>query len=173
MAGLLFGGPAIVTSLMDVVGRSRENTLTFSDGAPHPTPFLRTFLSCELLRRMGFDDDAKALRAMWKQLYPKPSAQSIPRAMLATFDEACALVVDTICYRRFETLGNKSLSEVIRFEKKEQVMIEEAARRLATGNDPGVVPERFLIAAARIAFDRKLARPGVITDHFYRELARR
>ncbi|HEX7809021.1 MAG TPA: hypothetical protein VF608_09855 [Thermoanaerobaculia bacterium] len=173
MAGLLFGGPAIVSSLMDVVGRSRENTLTFTEGASHPTPFLRTLLSCELLRRMGFDDDAKTIRAMWKQLYPKPSAQAIPRAMLATFDQACALVVDTICYQRYATLGNKTLAEVIRFEKKEQAMIEEAARRLATGTDPGVVPERFLIAAARIAFDRKLARPGVITDHFYRELARR
>jgi len=52
-------------------------------------------------------------------------------------------------------------------------MIEEAARRLAAGVDPGVVPERFLIGAARVAIDRKLARPGVITRNFYIELARR
>lgn len=173
MAGLLFGGPAIVSSLMDVVGRSRESTMTFTEGAPHPTPYLRTFLSCELLRRMGFEDESKTIRATWRQLYPQPNTASIPRAMLTTFEEACALVVDTICYRRYETLGNKALAEVIRFEHKEQVMIEEAARRLATGTDPGVVPERFLIAAARIAFDRRLARPGAITHHFYRELARR
>ncbi|HEV7571279.1 MAG TPA: hypothetical protein VGQ21_07235, partial [Thermoanaerobaculia bacterium] len=49
----------------------------------------------------------------------------------------------------YETLGNRTLAEVIRFEAKEQVMIEEAATRLANGNDPGVVPERFLIPAAR------------------------
>jgi hypothetical protein len=173
MAGLLFGGPAIVASLMDVVGRSRANTMTFTEGAPHPTPYLRTFLSCELLRRMGFTADAKAFRNAWNRLYPRSESAQIPRAMLATFAEAHALVVDTICYTRYAELGNRSLAEVIRFESKEQVMIEEAATRLANGNDPGVVPERFLIAAARLAFDRKLARPGIITTNFYRELARR
>jgi hypothetical protein len=52
-------------------------------------------------------------------------------------------------------------------------MIEEAARRLATGTDPGVIPERFLIGAARVALEQRLARPEVIADNFYRELARR
>jgi len=173
MAGVLFGGPAIVASLMDVVGRSKANTMTFHDGAPHPTPYLRTFLSCELLRRMGFDADGKAFSKAWSRLYPLSASAQIPRAMLATFDEAHRLVVDTICFSRYEQLGQRSLAEVIRFEPKEQVMIEEAAVRLASGNDPGVVPERFLISAARLAFDRGLARPGVITRNFYSELARR
>jgi hypothetical protein len=52
-------------------------------------------------------------------------------------------------------------------------MIEEASRRLAAGVDPGIVPERFLIGAARFALDNKLARPGVIAKNFYLELARR
>jgi hypothetical protein len=173
MAGLLFGGPAVVASLMDVVGRSRENTMTFHDGAVHPTPYLRVFLSCELLRRMGFTDDAKAFASNWGRIYPLGAQTQIPRAMLTTFPEAHAIVVDTMCFTPYETLGNRSLSEVIRFESKDQAMIEEAAVRLANGNDPGVVPERFLIAAARLAFDRRLARPGVIAANFYRELARR
>jgi hypothetical protein len=82
-------------------------------------------------------------------------------------------VVDTICYRPFKELGNRSLAQVIRFEPKEQVMIEEAARRLAAGNDPGIIPERFLIGATRFALENKLARPGKITENFYKELARR
>ena len=52
-------------------------------------------------------------------------------------------------------------------------MTVEAAGRLAAGVDPGIVPARFLIASARIALDRKLARPGVIAKNFYLELARR
>jgi hypothetical protein len=52
-------------------------------------------------------------------------------------------------------------------------MIEEAARRLAQGDDPGVVPERFLIGAARFALDRRLATPEALVTNFYRELARR
>jgi len=173
MSGLLLGGPPVVASLMDVVGRSPRNTLTFMDGAPHPTPWLRTLISCELLRRMGFPDEAADYRRAWLRLYPDPSKGNIPRDMLRTFEEANATVVDAICYRRYGQLGNKSLADVFRFAPKEQVMIEEAARRLAAGVDPGVVPERFLIGAARVAIDRKLARPGVITRNFYIELARR
>jgi len=62
--------------------------------------------------------------------------------------------------------------DLVPLEAAEQ-MIEEAAGRLAAGVDPGVVPERFLIGAARFAFDRKLARPGTIAENFYKELARR
>lgn len=173
MAGLLLGGPPIVASLMDVVGRSPQNTMTFMEGAPHPTPWLRTFISCELLRRMGFPDDAAEYRDAWLRLYPDPRRGNIPRIVLKTAEDAIALVVDTICYRKYKQLGDKALSEVFRFAPKEQVMVEEAARRVAAGIDPGVVPERFLIGAARVAIDRRLARPGVITKNFYCELARR
>ena len=51
--------------------------------------------------------------------------------------------------------------------------IRQTAERLAGGTDPGVIPARFLIGAARSALDRGLARPGVITKNFYTELARR
>lgn len=173
VCGLLFGGPAIVASLMDVVGRSRENTLTFTSGAPHPTPFLRTLISCELLRRMGFTEEAAEYRTAWLRLYPQPRSGDIPRALMDTFDQACALVIDVVCYTPYKQLGNKTLAQVLRFERKEQSMIEEAAGRLSRGTDPGIVPERFLIGAARIAFDRKLARPDAITKNFYRDLARR
>lgn len=173
VCGLLFGGPAVIASLMDVVGRARPNTLTFSPGAPHPTPFLRTLISCELLRRMGFDGEAHEYRRAWLRLYPNPRSGDIPRPILDTFDRACALIVDQVCHQPYAQLGNKSLAQVLRFERKEQSMIEEAAQRLANGTDPGIVPERFYIGAARIAFDRRLARPGAITTHFYRALSRR
>ena len=52
-------------------------------------------------------------------------------------------------------------------------MIEEAAQRLAKGIDPGVVPERFLIGAVRIAVDRRLADPELLMRNFYVELSRR
>ena len=78
-----------------------------------------------------------------------------------------------ICYSPYKSLGGRSLSEVYKFEAKDQLMIEEASKRLAAGTDPGVVPARFLIGAARVAIDRRLARPGVIHRNLYVELARR
>lgn len=173
LGGLLLGGPAVAGSLMDVVGRGPATVFGFAPGKPHPTPYLRTFLSVELLRRMGFAEEAESYGRAWSRLYPDPRGGSIPADVLASWPRAVALVVDTMCYQPYPSLGGKRLSEVIRFQPKEQQMIEEAARRVAQGTDPGIVPERFMIGAARFALDHRLARPGAITKNFYRELARR
>lgn len=173
MSALLLGGPEVVGSLMDVVGRAPAAVFGFNPRGPHPTPYLRTLISVELLRRMGFQDEAEHYRRAWTRIYPNPRAGTIPRAILESFPEACALAVDTMCYRPYKSLGNKSLAQVVRFAKKDQQMIEEAARRMAAGVDPGIIGERFLIGASRIALNRRLARPGVIMRNFYKELVRR
>jgi hypothetical protein len=173
LGGLLLGGPAVVGSLMDVLGRGPEAVMGYSPNAPHPTPYLRPFLSIELLRRMGFAAAAGHYARTWTRLYPDPRGGNIPRPLLASFPRAVATVVDAVCFQPFPSLGAKSLAQVIRFGDKEQQMSEEAARRFAAGVDPGIIPARFLIGAARFAFERRLARPGVLTRNFYQELARR
>jgi hypothetical protein len=173
MSALLLGGPEAIASLMDVVGRSPEATFAYNPRAPHPTPYLRTLISVELLRRMGFVEQAELYRRAWTAIYPKPPPSAMPASLLGSFPTACRLAVDAMCFRPYPSLGDKSLAEVIRFGPKDQIMIEEAATRLAAGVDPGIVPARFLIGAARIAIDRRLARPGVIARAFYQELARR
>jgi hypothetical protein len=173
MSALLLGGPEILASLMDVVGRAPETVFAYRERGPHPTPYLRTLISVELLRRMGFAEEARRYRRAWLKLYPRPKASMMPKGLLETFATACPIAVDAMCFRPYRSLGNKAFAHVIRFGEKEQAMTEEAARRLAAGVDPGIVPARFLIGAARIAMDRKLARPGVIAKKFYLELARR
>lgn len=173
LSAVLLGGPAVVGSLLDVLGRAPETTLSYNATGPHPTPYLRAFISIELLRRMGFADHGAQYRQLWNRIYPSASAGNIPGEILRSFPEANALVVDTVCYQPYAELGNKSLAQVMRFGQKEQQMVEEAARRLAAGNDPGIVPERFLIGAARFALDNRLAQPGAIAENFYKELARR
>lgn len=173
LSGLLLGGPPVVTSLMDIIGRAPRTVLRYSPTGPHPTPYIRAFISFELLRRMGFDDHVRQYTRLWRRLYPNPRAGSIPRAVLETFPEAVRLVVDAICYQPFTPLGNKRYSDVLRFGQKEMVMVEEAAGRIANGTDPGIIPERFLIGATRVALSRQLAAPGAITQAFYRELSRR
>ncbi len=173
MIGCMLGGEAFVASLMDVIGRAPAQVLGFSPQGVHPTPYLRPDLSCELLSRMGFPERAAAFRAAWRKLYPSTDGTTIPRTLLASWPQVVPLVVDAVCYTRFPSLGNKALREVIFFEPRHQVMIEEAAGRLARGVDPGVVPERFLIGAVRTALDRRLAPPERLMHNFYVELARR
>jgi len=173
LSGLLLGGPAVVGSLMDVVGRSPESVLSYDPAGVHPTPYFRALLSIELLCRMGFSAEAAGYRRLWPKMYPDPRAGSLPPRMLATFPDACGLVVDTVCYRPFPELGNKSLATAVSFGAKEQAMVDEAAQRLAAGTDPGIIPARFLVGAARLALERRLAPSGVVMTRFYKELARR
>ena len=106
---------------------------------------------------------------------PRPGVDARRRAeaLLETFPQACALAVDAMCLQPYPSLGNRSLAQVMPFGAKEQQMIEEAARRLAAGTDPGIIPARFLIGAARVAVDTRIARPGKVAENFYKELARR
>jgi hypothetical protein len=171
MSAMLLGGPCIAGSLMDIVGRAPSTVFYYNPRGPHPTPYLRMLINIELLRRMGFTEEAKRYRQVWGRIFPNSSAGSIPPAILKSFSTACPLAVDAMCYQPYRSLGNKSLAQVMNFGNKEQQMIEEASRRVAAGVDPGIIPERFLIGAARVALDRQLARPGVITKNFYKALA--
>jgi hypothetical protein len=171
MSGMLLGGPCIAGSLMDILARGPETVVYYSPRGPHPTPYLRMLINTELLRRMGFPSEAKAHQKLWLRTYPNPASGSIPPAMLNSFQKACPIAVDAMCFQPYRSLGNRSLHQVLNFGRKEQTMIEEASRRLAAGVDPGIIPERFLIGAVRLALDRRHARPEVLTKNFYRALA--
>jgi hypothetical protein len=171
--GLLLGGPAVVASLLDVVARTPRLTTGYDPAGVHPTPYLRVFISLELLRRMGFPQAAEHYRQVWNRLYPKPWSSRIPRPMLETFDRANQLVVDTICYQPYPQLGGKRLADVSSFKPAHQEMVAEAGGRLAAGTDPGIIPARFLVGAARWALDNDLAPPRQITLNFYQALGNR
>ena len=173
LAALLLGGPAVVTSLVDVLARSRRPTLHFNARGVHPIAYFRLLVNTQLMRRMGFSREARHHETLWRRLYPNPQNSSIPRELLGTFPQASALVVDVICYRPLQQLGGEALADVIQFAPTHHQQTLEAAERLARGIDPGIIPERFLVAAARQALERRFASPQVITTNFYRALTHR
>ncbi|WP_370966466.1 hypothetical protein [Amycolatopsis sp. cg9] len=173
LAAVSLGGPAVVGSLIDVIGRTSLETLGFSPRAVHPVPYLRAKLSIELLRRMGFRRHADSYAELWRRLYPGAKLFGAPDALQATAATAIPAVVDAMCFTSYPSLGNRPLAAVLRFEPKEQAMIEEAAERLADGVSPGVVPERFLIGAVRFALDRRMAPPRRLVGFFMEELGRK
>jgi len=171
MSGLLLCGPTFAASSMDILARGPEATVHYSSRGPHPTPYLRMLINAELVRRMGFETESRQIRKAWMRIYPEPSSGNIPVELLKTFKEACPIAVDAMCYQPYKSLGNRSLARVMNFGMKEAQMIEEASRRLAAGTDPGIIPERFLIGAVRLALDRRHARPEVLARNFYKALA--
>jgi hypothetical protein len=173
LCGLLLGGPALVTSLIGVVARSPQATMSFSAGGVHPTPYLRVLINLELLRRMGFPKEADSFHRLWQRLYPGPQRSNIPQPIRVSFAQANRLVVETICFQPYRQLGNKRLVDVVHFRPTHQAMVAEAAQRIAAGVDPGIIPARFLVGAARWALARRLAPPEKITRDFYQALAGR
>jgi hypothetical protein len=173
MFALVLGGPAAVESLMDVVGRAPMATIVFSALGVHPTPYLRVGINLVLLRRLGFAKYAGNIEKMWKRLYPRITPADIPPAIASTFDRAAELAVDTMVFQPYDAFGGKPLADVLEFGPAQMQMIEEAAHRISDGRDPGLIPPRFMIGAARYALDKQLARPQAITDQFYRALGRR
>jgi hypothetical protein len=170
---LVLGGPAAVESLMDVVGRAPQSTVQFSAISAHPTPYLRVLINLILLRRLGFEPMATHLQRVWQRLYPSVTSAEIPLSFMKTFHPAAEMVVDTMVFQPYRQFANQSLAQVVPFGPSQMAMIELAGQRLAAGQDPGTIPLRLMISAARFALDRQLATPQTITDNFYRTLGRR
>lgn len=173
MFALSLGGPAAVESLMDVVGRAPASTMKFNPLGVHPTPYLRVLINLVLLRRMGFEKMADDLRRVWLRLYPRLTPADIPRPIMETFSKASELAVDTMAFQPYKQFANKGLAQVLKFGPKEMEIVEQAGRQLASGQELGAVPARFMIGAARFALDNRLATPQAITDNFYKTLGRR
>ena len=173
LVGVLLIGPAFVYSLMDVVGKSLPSTGAFNPRGVHPVPYYRVPISLHLLARIGFEEEAARIGALWNRLYPPAVARAVPAAFRDSFAKAMPLVASVMVERKFAQLGDKALRQVVAFRPQDAEVTIEAAQRLARGHDPGIVPERFLIGAARYAFDRRLTSPEVITRNFYNALGRR
>ncbi|HMG47061.1 MAG TPA: hypothetical protein VK614_06345 [Allosphingosinicella sp.] len=173
LIGILLVGPAFVESTMDVVGKGARATGAFNPRGVHPTPWLRVRIGTHMLRKMGFAADARRIDSAWSRLYPDAVGEAIPALFRRTFAKAMPIVVEVITATPYPQLGGKTLMQVVAFRPQDQEVATEAAARLASGRDPGIVPERFLINAARIAFDRRMAPSAVITRNFYEALGRR
>lgn len=172
LVGTLLIGPAYVGALMDVVGRSVSQTASYSDDAVHPTPLIRVPLNLHLLDRMGFHADAKAFRAAWDALYPASAWQTLPAALRKDLPAQLAAAVEAMVMTPMPELGGRSMFDVARFEPKHAQVTAEGAHRLESGHSTGVLPERFLIGAARLALARGKASPEMIARNFYATLER-
>ena len=172
LAGVLLIGPAMVASLIGVLAREPERVVRYHSANVHPPGLLRVPISVRLVARLGFRKEARMLTSLWQSLYPSHHLRSLPKGLVSQFRLASDSALSALIYTSYPQLGSKRLVDVVPFGRKEQTITEEAAGRLAAGIDPGIVPERLLIGAARSAIERRLAPPGRIATNFYEALER-
>ena len=170
LAGTLLIGPAFVESLIDVVSKTPQRTAAFDPEGVHPTPIIRVPLNCVMLRRIGFEREAHAFAAVWEELYPRRLLRALPVPFRDSLEEGMARVVDATCFRPEPAYGGKALVEVIRFTQQDAAYTREAGERLIRSENTGVLPERFLIAAAWHALHSGKISPRNIARNFYRAL---
>lgn len=160
LAAILLGGPTAAYGLAEFLAHPPAAVTIFRDGAVHPVGFIRVLILCEMLKRMGFHDDAQRLGDVWRNLYGQAAAARIPQDLMASVATTAPIVVDEIAYQPRRMLAQRGLADVIRFTKADQERIEEGGRAFAAGRVPDL-PPRWLIAAARLAIARGAPAPQI------------
>jgi hypothetical protein len=153
LAALLLGGPAVAAGLAIFLAHPADKVMTYRPGGPHPTGYLRVLLLVEMLRRMGFAEDARELASVWKRLYDPRRGHRMPKVLLADASRAIPAVVDEIAFQPRRALAERALASVIPFHREDQARIRRGAMLLARGRMPDDLPPRFLVPAACYAIE--------------------
>jgi hypothetical protein len=151
LAAVLLGGTASVWGMMEFLSHPRPAVLTFRPGGAHPTGYLRVFILAEMLRRMGFSDDAARAERIWRTLYNPRRGHRMPVRLLRAASRTIPQIVDEIAYQPRRNLGQRALADVIRFSAADEREIRRAAMALHNGRTPTGLPTRFLLSASRHA----------------------
>jgi hypothetical protein len=151
LAAMLLGGTASVWGMMEFLAHPPPAVLTYRPGGAHPIGYLRVPILAEMLRRMGFDDDAARAERIWRDLYGRRRGHRMPARLVQTAGRTIPQVVDEIAYQPRRNLAQRALADVIRFSAADEREIRHAAATLRRGNMPRDLPPRFLLSASRHA----------------------
>ncbi|HLY04610.1 MAG TPA: hypothetical protein VKR31_02575 [Rhizomicrobium sp.] len=151
LAALLLGGPAAAWGMAQFLNHPAPRALTYRQGA-HPTGFLRVLILTEMLRRMGFAEDARKLEKVWCSLYNPKRFHRLPHRLLHGAGRLIPHVVDEVAFQTRRNLAHRALADVIPFRRDDEERIRAAARTLAEGGSPDpALPPRHLVSAASYA----------------------
>jgi hypothetical protein len=165
LGAVLLGGPAAAWGLAIFLAHPVPRAVTFRPGTAHPTGYIRVLILAEMLRRMGFADEAARLGRVWRQLYDVRRFNRMPPRLLGSAPRLVPHVVDEIAFQTRRNLAQHALADVIPFRRSDQEAIRHAAERLAAGRPPPVeLPPRHLVGAASYALVSGRIRPSMLAD---------
>lgn len=176
LAAILLGGPASVWGMMDFLAHTPPKVLTFKPDGAHPTGYLRVLVLAEMLRRMGYDDEATKVSKVWKQLYNPAAGHRIPVRLLSTAKSSIPDIVDEIAFQPRRNLAQRALADVIRFTRDDERRIRRGSDQLVKGIVPKNLPPRFLVSASRHALARGASPPKlskIVINHLSSRVSRK
>lgn len=148
LAAILLGGPAAAWGMATFLAHPAPRTLTYRPGGAHPTAYLRIHILAEMLRRLGFGENARRLTQVWDELYNPTGFHRLPARLLTSSSRIIPEVVDEIAFQTRRNLAQRAVADVIPFTLEAERSIKEAARNLVRGQVPDDLPPRWLVSAA-------------------------
>ncbi|MGM4915037.1 hypothetical protein [Rhizobium sp. 768_B6_N1_8] len=171
LAALLLGGTASVWGMMEFLAHPAARALTYRPGGAHPTGWVRVLILTEMLRRMGFPEEAAKADKVWRQLYDPRRGHRLPPILLAATPRVIPAIVDEIAYQPRHGLGQHALADAIPFTRADEARIRSGGMEIAAGRVPEL-PPRFFVSASRFALEGG-ADPRKISNLVFGHLAHR
>ena len=164
LAAILLGGPASAFGMASFLAHPAPRTMTFRPGGAHPTAYLRVHILAEMLRRLGFADEAHRLGRVWNDLYNPVRFNRLPQRLLATSSRIIPEVVDEIAFQTRRNLAHRALADIIPFYAENERAIQAGAKVLARGQIPDDLPPRWLVSASSYALARNTIASRLLSE---------
>lgn len=172
LAALLLGGTAAAWGMANFLANPGTQALTYRPGGAHPTAYLRVFVLAEMLRRMGFTQEAEQLKQVWQQLYKSANPRRLPARLRQSADQLIPKVVDEIAFQPRRNLGQRALVDIIPFTKQDEARIRAGAKALVAGKIPANLPPRYIVSASAFALQTGKIPPRQLSNLVTRHLSR-
>jgi hypothetical protein len=153
LAAMLLGGTPSAWGMMEFLAHPGAKALTYRPGGAHPTGWIRVLLIAEMMRRMGFPEEAAKIEKVWRRLYNPARGHRIPQALVAAAPRVIPAVIDEVAYQPRRSLAQHALADAIPFRKEDEITIRRAGLAIAAGRLPPDLPPRFYVTASRVALD--------------------
>lgn len=170
LAAILLGGPAAAWGMATFLAHPAPRTLTYRPGGAHPTAYLRIQILAEMLRRLGFDEDAHRLTRVWEELYNPKRFNRLPARLLTTSSRIIPEVVDEIAFQTRRNLAQRAVADIIQFTPEDERAIKAGAQSLVRGRVPDDLPPRRLVSAAGYALASGRIAPRLLSDRVIERL---
>ena len=164
LAAILLGGPAAAWGMATFLANPAPRVMTFRPGGAHPTAYLRVHILAEMLRRLGFGDEARRLRSVWEDLYNPGRFNRLPARLLTSSSRIIPEVVDEIAFQTRRNLAQRALADIIRFTPADERAVRAGATALQQGQAPRDLPPRWLVSASGYALASGRVTPRLLSE---------